>query len=119
MPSWLVDIATPQMAVIVGGLAAVGLVARKMWPVLRRVSHFMDDWFGEAERPGQPARPGAMERLATVEHGQADQADRVLQVQRSVERIEDQFHSNGGQSLRDRVDAVDKKLSDHLAGQGG
>lgn len=52
----------------VGVATLVGL-AVKAFRGVRRVSHFLDDWFGEEARPGIAARPGVMERIGAVEDG--------------------------------------------------
>lgn len=64
-------------------IAVVVLVVVKIWPLLRKLGHFLDDVAGEPARPGVPARPGLMERLARIEH---------------------EVFPNSGGSLRDRVD---------------
>lgn len=51
----------------VGGIIALVGVVWKIMPNLRRISHFLDDLMGEAARPGVPASPGILERLADVE----------------------------------------------------
>lgn len=48
----------------------------------RRLADFLDDWNGEPERAGVPARPGVMTRLAS---------------------IEGELRPNGGGSMRDAV----------------
>lgn len=53
---------------IILGLASLLAVTVKVWRGVRRVSHFLDDWFGEPQRPGVPARPGVMERIEALEH---------------------------------------------------
>jgi hypothetical protein len=63
----------------------------------RRVDDFMDDWYGEPERPGVPARPGLMERVGGIE-------DRLG-------RVEHELHPNDGGSLRDAVDQANHCLS--------
>lgn len=50
-----------------GSIIALVGVVWKIMPNLRRISHFLDDLMGEAARPGVPASPGILERLADVE----------------------------------------------------
>lgn len=63
-----------------------------LWRWCRRTSKqlgtFLEDWQGEAARPGVPARPGVMERLAGLE------ADTV------------QLRRNGGASIADKIEAI-------------
>lgn len=73
----------------VGALAVLVPAALVVARRLRRLSQFLEDWFGEQARPGVRHRPGVMERLATVE-------ERTEQLQR-----------NGGSSLRDAVDRTE------------
>ncbi|MFI0827313.1 hypothetical protein ACH4Q7_22975 [Streptomyces roseolus] len=63
----------------------------------RKLNHFMDDWAGEEARPGVPARPGVIARLSSLEERQS--------------RVEHALHPNGGDSLRDAVDLVNRRLS--------
>jgi hypothetical protein len=86
------------ISAIVGIAAAcatgVGVFIRKVLPFIRKVSHFIDDMLGEEERPGVAAQPGVIARLSTIEH---------------------ELHPNGGGSLRDQTNRLEKKLDDHLA----
>lgn len=79
----------------------VGTSARKM----RKVDTFLEDWYGEEERPGVPRRPGVMERLATSEAGQT-------RVEETLTEIKRELTTNGGSSLKDRVVSMDGRLLD-------
>ncbi|MEV4749089.1 hypothetical protein AB0K21_22145 [Streptosporangium sp. NPDC049248] len=76
-------------AIVLIWKAAAGTLAR-----LRRISHFLDDWNGEAARPGVPYRPGFPDRLQQIEaelrpnHG-SSLRDVVDRLERSVRRVED------------------------------
>jgi hypothetical protein len=79
-------------ATIVGALgilSALFIAARRLAGGIRRVSHFFDDWFGEEDRPGVKGRAGVMDRIASIEH---------------------ELRPNSGQSLRDRVDLIEKHV---------
>lgn len=84
----------------VGGALTVvaGVVAfiRKVLPVIRRIGHFVDDWFGESGRPGTPPVPGVLDRLAAIES--------------RLSRVEGQFQPNSGSTLRDAVDRVEEQV---------
>lgn len=82
--AWWVELATLLISVV--GVAAFAFKVAK-WT--RRAGHFLDDWFGEEARPGHPARPGVVERM---------------------ERVEKQLVSNGGESLRDAINRIEKTL---------
>lgn len=60
-----------------------------------RFSHFLDDWFGEPERPGFSARPGVPERLGQVESRLETVEDSTAQLKR-----------NGGSHLADAIDRL-------------
>ncbi|MFH8577100.1 hypothetical protein [Streptomyces zaomyceticus] len=101
------DTGVPALdAVIVWGgaasvLAAVGAgVWRGIRGALRlhrRIDQFMDDWAGEEERPGVPARPGVMERVSGIEE--------------RLSRVEHELYPNSGGSLRDAVDLANHRLA--------
>lgn len=77
-----------------GGLAtAVTGVGTLLWRLVRglartgrRVDQFMDDWYGEPDRPGVPARPGMMERVSGIE----ERLDRAETEQTSLRGAVDQ-----------------------------
>lgn len=99
----LVGLAVNLVFGVVGALAVIGPYAarqRRKGRVLanftdERLSTFLDDWFGEPERPGFPPRPGVPERLRRVErevvpnHGSSlrDAVDKVAQRLEAVERL--------------------------------
>lgn len=64
---------------------------RKLWPLLKRLSDFLDDVGGEPARPGVPARPGLMER---------------------VQRIEHEVFPNSGASMRDAINRTERKVTE-------
>jgi hypothetical protein len=79
---------------VIAGLGTIGVFVKKGIPFIRKVSHFIDDMLGEEARPGVPAQPGVIARLSTIEH---------------------ELHPNGGGSLRDQTNRIEKKVDDHLA----
>lgn len=62
-PAWVGTLVA--LATAVCGVAAWGF--RQGWRTMRQVSHFLDDWKGQPEHDGVPARPGVMARLGSVE----------------------------------------------------
>ena len=81
-------------------VVAVGSALVMLWklikPICDRVHKFMDawdaflrDWAGEPASPGRSAVPGVMERL---------------------NRIDGELKRNGGSSMKDTLNRVDKKL---------
>lgn len=89
-------------------LAAGGGVAWRAIRPLRHVAQsfeeFLDDWRGTVGRPGVAARPGVMERLDGIEQ----QTQIIPEVERRVARVEHELRPNGGASLRDVVDRVER-----------
>jgi hypothetical protein len=74
-------------------LGMLGMVLKRLY---KRVQEFMDnwdqfhrDWAGEAAMPGRSAVPGVMERL---------------------NRIDGELKRNGGSSMKDAINRVEKKL---------
>lgn len=78
-----------------GGAGMAWRLLRPVWRVARRLDEFADDWNGTPGRAGVPARPGVMARLDRIEHHTGMVAHEV--------------QTNGGQSLRDVVDRVDRR----------
>lgn len=46
----------------------VTFLRKKIKPVTDALHRFLEDWSGEPERPGVPARLGVMQRLSAIEH---------------------------------------------------
>lgn len=75
MPGGVQDLAW-QAALFFGGTTLSGIaLIRKVYPLVRRVTDFLDDWQGRPARLGHPAQPGVMERLETLEETQARRAE--------------------------------------------
>lgn len=77
-----------------------------------RLSRFLDDWYGEPARPGFPARPGVLERVASIE-GQVGAFDRRMT------GVEYELRENGGASLRDAVNRINCRLDSIYPDSGG
>lgn len=49
-------------------LATIGsVVSKRIWPIMRKLEHMLDDFNGTEARPGVPARPGIMKRVESIE----------------------------------------------------
>lgn len=99
-------------AVAIGALTALGALltalsglAYKVWPVARKLNHFVDDVAGEKARPGVPARPGLMERMCNLE-GRMGNLEEDVSVVRA--EVKNSHHTN----LREDLDKVDDKVTD-------
>ena len=86
---------------------------RWAWRLLRRTTHFLDDYFGEPSRDGIPAKPGVMARLQALTDDVAQVGVQVGQNTADLSRIKSQVFPNGGTSLRDAVDSVAAGLKEH------
>lgn len=85
-----------SLAAVITALLILARFAGLLWRFVRRVGHFLDDWFGEEARDGQPARPGFPARIGELE--------------RRTAAIEHELHPNSGASLRDAVDRVERAV---------
>ncbi|TFV33249.1 hypothetical protein E4K10_30985 [Streptomyces sp. T1317-0309] len=85
------------LTALVGVVAAVWRVVRAGLRFFRRVELFMDDWYGEEDRPGVPGRPGVLERMHSFDA--------------RLSRVEHELQPNSGQSLRDAVDLANQRLA--------
>lgn len=68
----------------VGAAAAVGGAVGLLWRRFRGLARLIDDLLGEPARPGVPASPGVMERLATHDQTLTYLAGQVQQLQGQV-----------------------------------
>lgn len=59
----------------------------------------------------QPALPGVLERLDTVEGNQAQMLGQVCEIMRKVEEIEHEVKPNNGSSIKDSVGRIEERLS--------
>lgn len=104
--AWL---ALGAAVVVVGG----GVVALIRWlrHHLGGLADFIADWHGESARPGVPARPGVMERLARIEDRAAGIEDRAAGIEDRLTSVEHELQPNSGRSLRDAVNRVDARTA--------
>lgn len=93
-----------DLSILTVVVTAVIAAIRKIWPSLRRLNHFVDDWFGEDSRDGVEGRPGVMRRLASLD-------ERGVTTDRRLNAIEHELKPNSGKSLRDAVDRIESGVS--------
>ena len=115
----LADLTALDIAGTAGVAVAAYLIIRRIWTAgrnagrgLRKLVHFADDWFGEPERDGVPARPGVMERISAIETDGAATRDDVRGLVERVDRVEHELRPNSGASLRDAIDRVENAVAD-------
>lgn len=85
------------LVAVAGAGALLWRWTRGLRRVAQRAEDFIDDWQGTPQRPGVPARPGVMERLDVME--------------RDLAAVRAEVRPNGGSSLRDAVDRVDRRTA--------
>ncbi|GAA2321345.1 hypothetical protein GCM10010149_87950 [Nonomuraea roseoviolacea subsp. roseoviolacea] len=94
MPSYILTIVSICGVITAIGAAVVvlvkGLALVVRW--VKRLNEFLDDWNGEPERPGVPARLGVMTRLE--------------QMETKMQELE----PNHGGSIKDAVGRIDANL---------
>lgn len=90
----LTGVAT-TIAIILGAWFSI---AKFVGPFIKRVNRwthtwdeFLNDWAGTEERPGRSAVPGVMERL---------------------NNIDGELKKNGGKSVKDVVNRIDRRMAD-------
>ena len=93
------DLLIVQIAAALGTiLGASLLVARVIFPIMKsakkiidQVDDFMEDWKGTETREGRIGTPGVMARL---------------------NKIDGELSHNGGSSIKDAVDRIEKKIKE-------
>lgn len=88
------------LGALAGGIGAASVIwlkflrpaSRPLRELLAWLAVFREDWEGTPSRPGVPGRDGMMVRMST---------------------IEGEFKPNGGGSLRDRVDMIERRQMAH------
>lgn len=83
-------------ATIITSVTAIIIGFYKASQLTKRFIHFLDDYFGEEERPGFDGRPGMQERL------------RNLEVE--VKTISYEMKPNSGSSIKDAINRIEKRL---------
>ena len=67
-----------QWLVILGILVTVAIRINKLiYPVRHKLEQMANDFAGEPERPGVPAKPGIMERISKLEQLVEELSDKI------------------------------------------
>jgi hypothetical protein len=85
-----------MLAATVTAIGVIGVGLHKTTKLVKRFIHFLDDYFGEEERPGFPGRPGMQERLRYIES--------------EISCISYEMRPNSGTSIKDAIGRIEKRL---------
>lgn len=89
------------------GIVMVWGLIKKVWPLLKKLSDFLDDVAGEPARPGVAARAGLMERVQRIEHELFPNSGKSLRDQ--TDRMEELLNNDN-----ERIGALSTQLEDHI-----
>lgn len=101
-----------MIATVLGAITAIILFAGKLVKFIKKVIHFLDDFLGEEERPGQEARPGLSERLTNMEDCMGLVKEQMGSIKEDVEAIKIEMHPNSGTTIRDALNRIEKRVND-------
>lgn len=76
----------------------------------KKVIHFFDDFLGEEERPGHPARAGFSERMNKIENCMERVNTRLDTIDYKIDSIEKELQPNSGTSLRDAIIRIEARV---------
>jgi hypothetical protein len=85
-----------MLAATVTAIGVIGVGLHKATKLVKRFIHFLDDYFGEEERPGFEGRPGMQERLKYMES--------------EIACISYEMRPNSGSSIKDAIGRIEKRL---------
>ena len=85
-----------MLAATVTAIGVIGVGLHKATNLVKRFIHFLDDYFGEEERPGFEGRPGMQERLRYLES--------------EISCISYEMRPNSGSSIKDAIARIEKRL---------
>ena len=85
-----------MLAAVVTAITAIGYGIHKISILIKRFIHFLDDYFGEEERPGFQGRPGMQERMRIIEQ--------------ELKCVSYEMRPNSGTSIKDAINRIEKRL---------
>jgi hypothetical protein len=87
-----------MLAATVTAIGVIGVGLHKVTKLVKRFIHFLDDYFGEEERPGFEGRPGMQERLKFMEE--------------EIACISFEMRPNHGTSIKDAIARIENRLDE-------
>ena len=110
-PAWVS--AAIALVLAVGGVALWSI--RVMWKTFQKTEAFLDDWNGIEGDRGHKHQPGVMERLVSLERGNADLSMQMVESTRRLDEqdtvlecIKSEVTYNGGHSIKDTVRDIEQ-----------
>jgi hypothetical protein len=85
-----------MLAATVTAIGVIWVGLYKATKLVKRFIHFLDDYFGEEERPGFNGRPGMQERMRIIEE--------------ELRHISYEMRPNSGTSIKDAIGRIEKRL---------
>jgi hypothetical protein len=85
-----------MLAATVTAIGVIGVGLHKATKLVKRFIHFLDDYFGEEERPGFEGRPGMQERMRIIEQ--------------ELKCVSYEMRPNSGTSIKDAIARIEKRL---------
>jgi hypothetical protein len=85
-----------MLAATVTAIGVIWVGLHKATRLVKRFIHFLDDYFGEEERPGFAGRPGMQERMRIIEE--------------ELKCVSYEMRPNSGTSIKDAIARIEKRL---------
>ena len=90
---------------VIGAVTTASIFFRKVFKIIKRIVHFLDDYFGVEERPGFEKVPGVAERIKNIEESIGYLCVRL-------DFVEKELQPNHGTSMRDAINRIEKRVSE-------
>jgi hypothetical protein len=101
-----------MIAAAITATTVIFLGVKKIAGFIKKVVHFFDDFIGEEERSGVPARPGFSERMSKMESCMEKVDERLGVIEYRVAEINYELQPNSGHSAKDAINRIEKRLND-------
>ena len=88
---------------IIGAATTASIFLRKIFKIVKRIIHFLDDYFGIEERPGFDKVPGVAERIKNIEENLGYLCLRI-------DNVEKEVTPNHGTSIKDQIGRIEKRV---------